>query len=336
MKACMLRYFLIVLSMRFAHAFAPPNSRKVLFALRKRVLITNTFVQKNCNISEYHLTRCYLLGERKDETLLNEHELSKNMHSMMKLKNTRNEIAEVKPKNHLPIYTVIALLCAFLISYGEAGDITDLSVKAQSFFHDPKSALEAVVENVKDMGPMGFVYFGVIYTIAEILAIPAIPLTASAGYLFGVKDGTAIVLLSASIAAAASFVIGRTFLRSYVEGLLEDYPDFKKIDKAIGSEGFKLILLLRLSPIFPFALSNYLYGVTSIEFWPYFWGTMIGFLPGTVAYVYTGEIGKSLTLETASAEPWYIYAGGLALLVGLIKIASDVASSVIQKAQQDN
>merc|ERR1711865_493994 len=80
-----------------------------------------------------------------------------------------------------------------------------------------------------------------------------------------------IVLLSASIAAAISFTIGRTLLRDYVEGVLVDYPKFAKLDRAIGREGFKLMLLLRLSPIFPFALSNYLYGATSINFTSFFW-----------------------------------------------------------------
>ncbi len=236
-------------------------------------------------------------------------------------------------------YGIGAVIASTLLALSASGvnlDVAELSLRVQSFFSDPMSALEAVVATVESMGPMGYVYFGAVYTVAEILAIPAIPLTASAGYLFGVRDGTAVVLFSASIAAAISFIIGRTFLRSYVEKLLEDYPEFQKIDKAIGKEGFKLMLLLRISPIFPFALSNYLYGVTSIQFWPFFWGTMLGFTPGTIAYVFTGEIGKSLTLESAAAtaQPWYVYAGGLALLSGFIKVASDVATGIIEEVQE--
>ena len=145
-----------------------------------------------------------------------------------------------------------------------------------------------------------------------------------------------MVLGSASVAAAVSFLIGRTLLRSYVVEALESYPDFKKIDKAIGTEGFKLMLLLRLSPIFPFALSNYLYGATSVRFWPYFWGTMLGFTPGTIAYVYTGEIGKALTINSATAEPWYVYAGALALLAGFVKIVADVATGIIDNLEDDD
>ena len=188
---------------------------------------------------------------------------------------------------------------------------------------------------MEEMGPSGLFYFGLVYTVAEILAIPAIPLTASAGYLFGTVQGTSVVLVSASIAAAVSFIIGRTLLRSYVEEVLEEYPKFAKIDKAIGREGFKLMVLLRFSPIFPFALSNYLYGATSVQFWPFFLGTLVGFTPGTIAYVSTGSIGKALTLDSASAYPWYAYAGGFALLAIFLKVAADVATGIIEELDDE-
>jgi len=268
---------------------------------------------------------------------------SKPENSMLDLKRLGKEEVEVDVveeatdvKAGLVAIGTIVVAGAAAYGFGISGDTTEISLRIQSFFEDPTATLETVVDTVQSMGPLGYLYFGGAYTLAEILAIPAIPLTASAGYLFGVRDGTAVVLLSATIAAAVSFIIGRTFLRSYVEKLLESYPDFKKIDKAIGEEGFKLMLLLRLSPIFPFALSNYLYGVTSIRFWPYLFGTMLGFTPGTIAYVFTGEIGKSLTLDSATAEPWYVYAGVLALLSGFIKIVADVSTGIIEKVQEED
>ena len=128
--------------------------------------------------------------------------------------------------------------------------------------------------------------------LAEILAIPAVPiLTASSGYLFGTLPGTAVCLLSAAAAASISFAIGRTLLRGYVERVLDDNPRFRSMDNAIEKGGFKLMLLVRLSPLFPFALSNYLYGASSVRFAPYFAGTLLGFLPGTFAYVYAGRVG---------------------------------------------
>lgn len=222
-----------------------------------------------------------------------------------------------------------------LDSLGVSVTPSDISNTVQDFFADPTTVLQSVADSVESMGPLGALYFGAVYTVAEVLAIPAIPLTASAGYLFGVQEGTAIVLLSGTISAAIGFLLGRTFLRSYVEQLLEEKPEFKRIDKAIGKEGFKVILLLRLSPLFPFSLSNYLYGVTSVKFWPYFFGTMLGFAPGTIAYVYSGEVGKALTIESGTAEPWYVYAIGFALFSGILKVVADVATSLIESLEED-
>jgi uncharacterized membrane protein YdjX (TVP38/TMEM64 family) len=207
---------------------------------------------------------------------------------------------------------------------------------AQHVFQNPAAALDQVVQTVESMGSLGPLYFGAAYTIAEILAIPAIPLTASAGYLFGPVQGTAVVLLSASVAAAISFVIGRTLLRDYVEGALKEYPKFAKLDRAIGKEGFKLMLLLRLSPIFPFALSNYLYGASSINFNAFFWGTILGFAPGTMAYVYTGYVGKELMADGGeSTYPWFVYAGGLAIFAGLLKVLADTATQFVEEMEED-
>jgi len=220
---------------------------------------------------------------------------------------------------------------ATILTYGSS-----LGGSVKEVFADPGAALERVVELTESMGTLGIVYFGIAYCIAEILAVPAIPLTASAGYLFGPVKGTIIVLFSASIAAAVSFQIGRTLLRDYVEDKLKDYPKFSKIDKAIGREGFKLMLLLRLSPIFPFALSNYLYGASSINFPAFFGGTLLGFAPGTFAYVYTGYIGKALTSDAGNdVYPWYVYLGGLTLLTGILKVVADVATRVVEEIEAE-
>lgn len=237
--------------------------------------------------------------------------------------------------NYGPIVGVAAVALAAAAAASGVVQPTEIAGAVESFFQDPTAALETVSSVVAEMGPLGPFYFGLMYTIAEVLAIPAVPLTASAGYLFGVGTGTLVVLVSASIAASISFVIGRTLLRTTVENMMQNYPQFAKMDKAIGREGFKLMVLLRLSPLFPFALSNYLYGATSIDFASFFWGTLIGFAPGTMAYVYTGVVGKALTIGGDSAEPWYIYAGGAVLAGGLVKVLVDVATNIVAEIEEE-
>ena len=211
----------------------------------------------------------------------------------------------------------------------------EFSESISNIVSSPSATLQSVVDKIEGMGDAGVAYFAAVYVIAEILAIPAIPLTASAGYLFGVQEGTLVVLLSGTIASGVGFLLGRTLFREKVVEILEDYPKFKAIDRVIGKEGFKLMVLLRLSPIFPFSLSNYLYGATSIDFWPYFWGTMLGFGPGTFAYVYTGTVGKALLSSDANAQPWYVYAGVLAGIAGFLKVVADVASSFIESLDEE-
>jgi uncharacterized membrane protein YdjX (TVP38/TMEM64 family) len=199
---------------------------------------------------------------------------------------------------------------------------------------DPQQSLQAVIDFVQEAGPMGPLIFGVVYFLAEILAVPATPLTLSAGYLFGFPMGSAIVLVAATLAASAAFFIGKTFLRQWIEQLLADNAKLAKIDKAIGREGFRLLLLVRLSPLFPFALSNYVYGASSIEFVPYFFGTLLGFAPGTMGIVYAGMVGKALTTGDGS-QPWYVYAVGCLGLGLLMKLITDVAGNIINSMEED-
>ena len=254
-------------------------------------------------------------------------------------------LAKISPVDKVDVAMIAAVIGAgflavatILLTQGSGFNIpspNEIIALVDRSLADPTAALRDVVTSVESMGPLGALYFGAVYTVAEILAIPAFPLTASAGYLFGVAKGTSIVLASASVAATVSFVIGRTLLRSYVEKLLLEFPQFQKIDKAIGKEGFKLMLLLRLSPVFPFALSNYLYGASSVGFLEYFFGTMIGFTPGTIAYVYGGEVGKALTLGGGDTQPLYVYGGGFVLLAGFLKILGDVATGIIEEVNDE-
>lgn len=257
------------------------------------------------------------------------------------LDNRENRPAGASSNHASPLSLGFGAIAAVLLAVGlgatyvTGGAPADVLMNIESVFAHPQESLQGVVDSVEAMGPAGPIYFGLIYLIAEIFAVPATPLALSAGYLFGLVKGTSVVLLAATIAASVAFVVGKTFLRTWVVEVLEDNPKFKKIDKAIGKEGFKLLLLVRLSPLFPFALSNYLYGASSIDFASYFWGTLLGFTPGTIAYVYTGMVGKALSLGEGS-QPWYLYAGGLGLLLAFLKLVTDVASKIVEAVEDED
>ena len=154
---------------------------------------------------------------------------------------------------------------------------------------------------VEGLGPKGYLLFVVVYTLLEVLAVPAAPLTMTAGALFGVPLGASLVLTSATAAACLSFVVTRYLARDRVMKLAERIDNegkWKAVDAAIGRDGFRVVLLLRLSPLLPFALSNYLYGLSSVPLNEYAAGSFLGMIPGTVAYVAAGTVGKKLLLNT--------------------------------------
>jgi uncharacterized membrane protein YdjX (TVP38/TMEM64 family) len=184
------------------------------------------------------------------------------------------------------------------------------------------------------LGPAGIVVYALLYFVLELFAVPATPLTLGSGYLFGVASGCTAVSLAATGAAAASFLIARYGLRDYITGIATRFPKFRSVDRAIGREGLKFVFLLRLSPLLPFAISNYLYGLTSVRFRDYVIGSWLGMLPGTIAYVSAGAaVGaiSDLNLSSTSINPALICIGAAAtiLAVGTIgRLASNAISDV--------
>ena len=154
------------------------------------------------------------------------------------------------------------------------------------------------LEWTKGLGAWGPVFVAVFYVLACVLMVPGSIITIAAGFLFGLLGGSIIVSIASTIGACAAFLVGRTFARGWVAQKVADRPKFKAIDEAVGKEGFKIVLLTRLSPIFPFNFLNYAYGLTKIKFWKYAVASWVGMIPGTVMFVYIGlaihKAGKSL------------------------------------------
>ena len=147
---------------------------------------------------------------------------------------------------------------------------------------------------IQGFGAWGPVLLAAAYVPASLLFVPGSILTLGAGFLFGVGVGTVAVSVGSVMGAAAAFLAGRTLARGWVERKVAASPRFRALDRAVGRQGFKIVLLTRLSPIFPFNLLNYAYGATPVTFRDYFVASWIGMLPGTLLYVYLGSAVKSL------------------------------------------
>ena len=142
------------------------------------------------------------------------------------------------------------------------------------------------VDNLGSLGPFAFIAG---YAAATLAFVPGSVLTLAGGAIFGLLNGSIYALTGATLGATLSFLLARYAAREAVERRLEGNPRFQAIDHAVGQRGLKIVLLLRLSPIFPFNLLNYALGLTKIPLKSYLFAS-IGMLPGTVLYTYSGLI----------------------------------------------
>jgi uncharacterized membrane protein YdjX (TVP38/TMEM64 family) len=187
---------------------------------------------------------------------------------------------------------------------------------------------------VGQMGVAGIFIFIGVYAIATVLLAPGAILTIGAGFAFGLWKGFLAVSAGATLGASLAFLVARFIARDKVEAIAKRNEKFRKIDNAISKQGAKLVFLLRLSPVIPFNLSNYFYGLTGVKFWPYVLASWLGMMPGTFLYVYIGTAGRAAVSAAAGGEAmkhgwqyWAFLSVGLAATIAatiwVTKIARD-------------
>ena len=179
-------------------------------------------------------------------------------------------------------------------------------------------------------GPLAFIGG---YGIAAVVLAPAFLLTITAGAIWGMT-GVIYVMLGATLGAVLAFFSGRYFVRQYVERYVNRHPRLAAIDRAVEIEGFRLVLLLRSSPIVAYVLLNYVLGISRVRFRDYLAGS-IGMLPAVTAYVYAGKvIGDVASVAGGAAAPrgplWYaaIIGGLIATIVASVLVARAAARQV--------
>lgn len=207
---------------------------------------------------------------------------------------------------------------------------------ASTRFIDFQGLLTSALNWINDLGPLAAIVFMVIYMVATVLFAPASILTLGAGVVFGVFKGSLYVYIAASIGASLAFLVGRYVARGWVEKQIEGNPRFKAIDQAVAEEGIKIVLLTRLSPIFPFNLLNYAYGLTKVTFRDYVIGTL-GILPGTIMFVYVGSLAKNLAtlgseeVAAPSGIQWAIRIIGFIATVAVTIYVTKIAKKALNQ-----
>ncbi len=196
-----------------------------------------------------------------------------------------------------------------------------------------KDWVKAFSDWVQTLGALGVVLFIAVYALATVLFLPGWIFTVAAGLIYGVIGGTAVALAGALIGATLAFLCGRYLVRERVRAATKGNKKFAAIDKAIGEQGWKIVGLLRLSPLIPFNLSNYFYGVTAVGFVPYLLASAVGMLPGTLLYAYLGAAGKAGLSGSRGGSPFkYVLLGaGLIATIAVTIIISRAAKKALGK-----
>ena len=182
---------------------------------------------------------------------------------------------------------------------------------------------------VRKAGPIGYVVYALVYAIVGLFFSGSV-LTIGAGAIFGMVAGTIVVLVGATLTATIAFVLARTVLRSRVERLVASKPKFAAVDRAVAREGAKIVLLVRLAAVFPFLFVNYAFGLTGIKTGAYILATLLGIVPGTVAFVYLGAAGAALATQNATRTAFTI--AGVVIAFAVSIFVARIASAAIKRA----
>ncbi len=198
-----------------------------------------------------------------------------------------------------------------------------------------QAGLQQLVESIQGAGAIAPIAYVLLYALAAVAFVPGTVLTLSAGVIFGFVQGTVYAWLGATLGATMAFLAGRYLVRGWVVQKIANRPRFQALDRAVSQAGFKIVLLTRLSPVFPFNLLNYAFGVTSVAGRDYVLGS-IGMLPITILYVYVGSLAGSLTQvsTTTTVDPrlqWLYRAIGLLATLAVTTYVTRIARKALSE-----
>jgi len=211
--------------------------------------------------------------------------------------------------------------------------------------------LVATLEAIRQYETTGPMIVGAAFIPACLLFLPGSPLTLFGGFAFGgtlrgLALLTACVSIGSTLGAALAFLAGRTAARPWIEKRIAADARYRAIEAAVRENGFKIVFLCRLSPVIPFNLLNYAFGITSVSFRDYVLASWIGMLPGTILYAYLGSTIGALTdvisgnVAKSTAQQTFFFAG-LALTLGTVlyvaRLAKQaLATALTQRSGQDD
>ena len=210
-----------------------------------------------------------------------------------------------------------------------------------AFFANEYGLLQSTLDWIETSGKEGPFLFLVIYALSCVLFVPSFVFTFSSGILFGVVGGVLLSAVGNGTGSLGAFLIGRYLARDFVERKVSGVREFQRLSLALKKRGWKVILLARISPVFPFLIGNYAFGTTKIPAAHYFLASVVGTIPSALVYSYLGFVSGDLALlaqdgrQRTPAE-WILLAAGLGATVLLAWYLRRIAEKDLSGPESDS
>lgn len=170
---------------------------------------------------------------------------------------------------------------------------------------------------INGFGILAPLVFVGVFVLATVAFLPGLPLGLLGGLIFGPVMGTVWALLGATIGATLAFLVGRYGARDMVASLMQKNESLKKLDEGVEKHGWRMLMITRLVPLFPFNAQNYVYGLTRVKFGTYVIFTALFMIPGTAVFAFAGG---SLATAEENLGRTFIFLGIAAVLFVLISL----------------
>ncbi|MGE4443144.1 MAG: TVP38/TMEM64 family protein [Desulfomicrobium sp.] len=203
-------------------------------------------------------------------------------------------------------------------------------------FFDVRQLFRDALAWISGLGPLGPIIFIALYILACVFLLPGAILTLGAGAIFGFTQGAIAASVGATLGATCAFLVGRHLARDWVAGRVAGNATFAAMDEAVAREGWKIVFLTRLSPLFPFNVLNYAFGLTRVSLRDYFFASWLGMIPGMFMYVYFGSLAGDLASlgvgnNGRSPAEWILYGVGLLATLAVTVFITRLAREALAK-----
>ena len=172
-------------------------------------------------------------------------------------------------------------------------------------------------------GALASLLFMLIMAVVVVLLLPGMLFTTGAGFVFGVVEGAVYVVTGTTLGAMLAFLIARHLFGERATRFVLRHPGLKLVSEELAPQGWKIVMLTRLVPFFPYKLSNYFFGLTSFSLRGFTGGTFLGIIPFSVHNVYLGSIAADIAMlgqRNTDRTPleWGLYGAGFFVAVGIV------------------